>query len=85
METDPLPVRNSIGAYSRKKAGRRKAGLPVGVNRPYVVERGLTAMAVAGTGLLLGAASVQPGSEPGVQAGRLGLICCVSVRDVVLM
>jgi len=55
-----------------KKEGRHKAGLPGGVNKPYVVERGLTAMTVAGTGLLLGAASVQPGSEPGVHAGRLG-------------
>ena len=48
----------------------------------YVVERGLTTMTVAGTGLVVGAASAQPGSRPpwatGVQAGRLGAICCVS-------
>jgi hypothetical protein len=76
METDALPpVRDSTGARHREK---KKAD-----TRPAFLERGLTAMTVAGTGLLLGAASVQPGSEPGVHAGRLGLICCLSVRDVV--
>jgi len=48
----------------------------------YVVERGLTTMTVAGTGLVVGVVSVQPGSTPplatGVQAGKLGAICCVS-------
>jgi hypothetical protein len=49
----------------------------------YVVERGLTAITVAGTVLVAGAVvRVQPKSAPGVQAGRLGLICCVSVGGV---
>jgi hypothetical protein len=51
----------------------------------YVVERGFTAIAVAGTALVVGAVIVQSGSVPGVQAGRLGLICCVSVNVDVLM
>jgi hypothetical protein len=55
----------------------------------YVVARGLTATAVAGTALEVGTASVQPASLPpaetGVQAGRLGLICCVSVSVGTLM
>ena len=49
----------------------------------YVVERGLTAITVAGTVLVAGAVvRVQPKSMPGAQAGRLGLICCVSVGGV---
>ena len=51
----------------------------------YVVERGFTAIAVAGTGADCGVVIVQSGSDPGAQAGRLGLICCVSVSVVVLM
>ena len=40
----------------------------------------LDAIAVAGyRGRCVGVVMVQSGSEPGVQAGRLGLICCVSV------
>jgi hypothetical protein len=49
----------------------------------YVVERGFTVITVAGTGCVVGAVSKQPWSTPGVQAGRLGLICCVSVGGVV--
>jgi hypothetical protein len=48
----------------------------------YVVERGFTAITVAGTGCVVGAVSKQPGSAPGVHAGRFGLICCVSVSGV---
>jgi hypothetical protein len=44
----------------------------------YVVERGFTAIAVAGTVVPPGLVILQPGSDPGAQAGRLGLICCVS-------
>ena len=50
--------------------------------RSYVVERGLTTITVAGTELVVGEASVQPKSMTGLQAGRLGLICCVSVSGV---
>ena len=51
----------------------------------YVVERGLTAICVAGTEPALGAVFRQPGSEPGAHAGSLRSICCLSVRVVVSM
>ena len=44
----------------------------------YVVARGLTAIAVAGTEPETGVVIRHPGSEPGVHGGRFGLICSVS-------
>ena len=67
-----------------KKAGAWPAFLvcPSCVRALYVVERGFTARAVAGTMEPL-PEKVQPVSPPpaatGVQAGRLGLICSLSV------
>jgi hypothetical protein len=40
----------------------------------YVVERGFVAIAVAGTDPVTGVVRVQPGSDPGAQAGRFKLI-----------
>jgi hypothetical protein len=73
-------------AIARNNEGRRKAGLQVDRYRiDYVVARGFTQMEVAGTTLGAGAVILQPGSDPGVHAGRLGLICCVSFSVLVLM
>jgi len=66
----------------QKKAGISPASSFAFRARFYVVERGLATITVAGTELVVGAASVHPMSTPGVQAGRLGLICCVSVGGV---
>ena len=38
-----------------------------------MVERGFTAITVAGTGFVVGVVIRQSGSDPGVHAGRLGL------------
>jgi hypothetical protein len=51
----------------------------------YVVARGFTAIAVAGTDPATGVVIRHPGSEPGTHAGRLGLICCVSVSVLLVM
>jgi hypothetical protein len=70
------------------KKGRRAAGplCFVCCLSRYVVERGLTAMAVAGTGSPAGTVVfVQPRSVLDEQAGRLGLICCLSVKVGTLM
>jgi hypothetical protein len=71
----------------KNEEGRRGAGLLrllPDVRKNYVVGRGLMAMAVAGTTVPL-PENVQPASVPGVQAGRLGLICSVSVSEETLM
>ncbi len=49
------------------------------------MERGLTMTTVAGTGFEVGVVITQSGSDPGVQAGSAGAICCVSVSVEVLM
>ena len=67
------------------KAPRNEGAFGFATRSAYVVARGLTQMTVAGTTLGAGAVTLQPGSEPGVQAGRFGLICFVSVRVVVSM
>jgi hypothetical protein len=67
---------------AKKKAGARPAFFIAHCFPDYVVERGLTAMTVAGTGSVVGVVSVQPASVTGMQAGRLGLICCESVGGV---
>jgi hypothetical protein len=54
---------------------------------PYVVARGFTQIEVAGTTLGTVPLILQSGSESdaGVQAGRFGLICCVSFSVPVSM
>src|SRR3954466_3881403 len=65
------------------RPGNTRTGHPRVVDQ--VVERGLTAICVAGTLPALGAVFRQPGSEPGTQAGSLRSICCLSVSVVVSM
>jgi hypothetical protein len=54
------------------------------MNVSYVVDRGFTAMAVPERrpGARIGAADVVAPAETGMQDGRLGAICCVSVGGV---
>jgi hypothetical protein len=69
----------------KQRRSRNESAFGFATRSAYVVARGLTQMTVAGTTLGAGAVTLQPGSEPGVQAGRFGLICFVSVRVVVSM
>lgn len=75
-------------AKSRRADAQPALLLFFSIPAAYVVERGLTAMAVAGTTLPV-PVYVHPRSFPpaetGVHDGRPGLICCVSVSEVVLM
>jgi hypothetical protein len=70
-----------------KQKGRREAGLFIELfeTPAYVVARGTTVIAVAGT-IVPVPVKAQPASLPpadiGVQAGRFGLICCESVGGV---
>lgn len=75
--------------WSNQKGGAQPAFCSLRKSLVYVVDRGLTAIAVEGTGFEVAAGSVQPMSFPpsaiGAHAGRLGAICCVSVREFTLM
>ncbi len=84
-QDDSMDGARRIDLPESKKADTRPAFLlSDGCATRYVVERGLTTMAVAGTMAVpgFGPEYVQPRSVPplamDVQAGRLGLICCVS-------